>query len=105
MHFLATQETDLATLGTACDLQQSAGDIIFLSAADSELAVLARAQNFLLKGDKVDNGKSAKSLAGKAKLIQPPNNNHHNLDQALTLGVPCYRDKMATIDQSVCGSL
>lgn len=71
MHFLAAQETDLATLGTACDLQQSAGDIIFLSAADSELAVLARAQNFLLKGDKVDNGKSAKSLAGKAKLIQP----------------------------------
>ena len=71
MHFLAAQEADLAELGTACDLRQSAGDIIFLSAADSELAVLARAQAFLIEGTEADNGRLAKGSVSDGEPTQP----------------------------------
>ena len=52
MHFLSTQEVDLASFGAACDLKQSAAEIIVMSVADSELAVLSRAQDFLLNENK-----------------------------------------------------
>ncbi len=43
MHFLATQQIGIGETGSACDLKQDPADILVLSAADSELAVLARA--------------------------------------------------------------
>ena len=43
MHFLATQQVGIDDAGQARDLQQQPADILVLSAADSELAVLARA--------------------------------------------------------------
>ena len=43
MHFLATQQIGIDDAGKARDLQQDPADILVLSAADSELAVLARA--------------------------------------------------------------
>ncbi|HXK53171.1 MAG TPA: cobaltochelatase subunit CobN [Hyphomicrobiales bacterium] len=47
MHILAAQSGVIADGSEAVDLAQSAGDIVVLSAADSELAALARAQDLL----------------------------------------------------------
>ena len=44
MHLLAAQPGGIADAGEAVDLAQSPGDVVFLSAADSELACLAVAQ-------------------------------------------------------------
>ncbi|MBA67781.1 MAG: cobaltochelatase subunit CobN, partial [Rhizobiales bacterium] len=43
MHLLAAQKGSLSDEGEALDLAQSPGDVLFLSAADTELAALARA--------------------------------------------------------------
>ena len=44
MHLLSTLEATAADVDVAVDLDQTPGQIVFLSAADSELACLARAQ-------------------------------------------------------------
>lgn len=44
MHLLSTLEATTADVDVAVDLEQTPGQIVFLSAADSELACLARAQ-------------------------------------------------------------
>ncbi|MFZ1428440.1 MAG: cobaltochelatase subunit CobN, partial [Geminicoccaceae bacterium] len=44
MHLLSTLEATTADVDVAVDLDQTPGQIVFLSAADSELACLARAQ-------------------------------------------------------------
>ncbi|MHC8507786.1 MAG: hypothetical protein ACYYKD_00045 [Rhodospirillales bacterium] len=44
MHLLAAQPGAVSDGSEAVDLGQSPGDIIFISAADSELALIARAR-------------------------------------------------------------
>jgi cobaltochelatase CobN len=43
MHLLATTSGTVDGASNAIDLRQSPGDIVFLTAADSELAAIARA--------------------------------------------------------------
>ncbi|MBT6828380.1 MAG: hypothetical protein HOA58_02580, partial [Rhodospirillaceae bacterium] len=50
MHLLAAQPGGIADGGEAVDLGQSPGDIVFASAADTELACFARAQASLGEG-------------------------------------------------------
>ena len=47
MHLLAAQPGGTIDSGDAVDLGQSPGDIIFASAADTELACMSRAHSFL----------------------------------------------------------
>lgn len=47
MHLIATQTGQIDGGAEAVDLDQSPGDIVILSAADSELAALARANDTL----------------------------------------------------------
>ncbi len=51
MHLLATRPGTIADGGEAVDLRQSPGDIVFLSAADSDLACLAAARARLPERD------------------------------------------------------
>jgi len=48
MHLLATKPGTIADGATAVDLAQSPAEIVFLSAADSEIACLAAAQRQLV---------------------------------------------------------
>ncbi len=52
MHLLATQPGGIDDGSAAIDLDQSPGDIVFVSAADTELACLAAAQGQLVAKDK-----------------------------------------------------
>ena len=51
MHLLLAQQGSISEGGEAIDLGQTVGDIVFLSAADTELASLAQAQQVLLDGE------------------------------------------------------
>ena len=50
MHLLTTQQASIADGESAVDLGQTPGDIVLLSAADTELACLARAHARLGEG-------------------------------------------------------
>jgi len=51
MHLLVTQPGTIPADSAAVDLGQTAGDIVVLTAADSDIAVLARARAMLAKAD------------------------------------------------------
>ena len=82
MHLLLAQKGSISESDEAVDLGQSAGDILFLSAADTELASLAEAQknqlpsmpslrlaNFMQLSHPMSVDVYAEKMVGKSRLI------------------------------------